>query len=231
MLYHKQGVYVVGWGQGTPEAKGLAYEMRGSGFGWRRLAKGEKPQYIMDDPTRRTPERNELGDTDESAWPVNDDNEPMDPWSRVAQLNLVRVQDGTPLIFETAAQSAIIEVENLVQKIVWLARERGDANPVIVTDTQQARNKKNQTWWIPTFTITGWNEPDGTPVPPEPEPQREDFEPTAKASAEQMYAVGGVPPASPRERKPRNAYAHLHAKPAGKLRAALKDELDDEIPY
>jgi hypothetical protein len=52
-----------------------------------------------------------------------------------------------------------------------------------------------------------------------------------KASPEAMYAVGGVPPAAPRERKPRNAYAHLHAKPAGKSRAALKDDLDDEIPY
>jgi hypothetical protein len=232
MLYHKQGAFVVGWGQGTPEPTGLSYEVRASAFGWRRLAHNEKPVYVMDDLAKRTPERHELGDLDQALWRVNDKGEPMDPWKRVAQLSLVRVQDGTPLIFETNAQSANTEVENLVQRVCWLARDKSGANPVIITGTEQVRNaKKNQTWWIPTFTITHWNEPDGTPVPPDPEPQQEDLAPAVKPSAKALLAVGGVPLAAPRERKPRNAYAHLQAKPTGKPRAALKDALDDEIVY
>ena len=79
------------------------------------------------------------------------------------------------------------------------------------------------------------DEPDGTVIPPKPDPQQmpgiEESTRAGKPSPEAMYAVGGVPPAAPRERKPRNAYAHPHAKPTGKSRAALKDDLDDEIPY
>jgi hypothetical protein len=237
MLYHRQGKFFVGWGPGaTEEPVGLEYEIGGSGFGWRRLAKGEKPLYIMDDATKRTQERGELSDPDQALWPVGSDGSPLDPWSRVAQLYLVRVQDGTPLIFETNAQSAVMEAEDLVAKICHLARNKNpDARPVMVTGTRQKPNAKSQTYWIPTFTITRWIEPNGTVIVPEPEPQRmpgiEDPTPAAKPSAEALFAVGGVPPAAPRERKPRNAYAHSHAKSTGKPGAALKDDLDDEIPY
>jgi hypothetical protein len=51
-----------------------------------------------------------------------------------------------------------------------------------------------------------------------------------KPSPTAYSADGGVAPAAPRERKPRNAYARLH-KPTGKPRAALEDDLDDEILY
>jgi hypothetical protein len=43
---------------------GLEYEIGGSGFGWRRIAKGEKARYVMDDASKRTHERDELGDLD-----------------------------------------------------------------------------------------------------------------------------------------------------------------------
>ena len=88
---------------------------------------------------------------------------------------------------------------------------------MIVTGTQQARNpKKNQTWWIPTFTISRWNEPDGTGQPLE----------SASQVTPNIEAVEAKPP---RERKPRNAYQHLNNKqePA----ASMKDTLDDEIPF
>lgn len=188
----------------------------------------------MDDLAKRTPERHELGDLDQALWQVNDKGEPMDPWKRVAQLSLVRVKDGTPLIFETPAPSAIIEVEKLVEKIRWLGRGKSGANPVIITGTQQVRNpKKNQTWWIPTFTIIRWNEPDGTVLPPDPEPQQmpgTEATPAVKPPPEAMYAVAG-PPAALRERKPRNAYAGVRAKQSRKSRSALEDDLDDKIPY
>jgi hypothetical protein len=233
-LYHKQGVFVVGWGPGTPERAGLSYEVRGSAFGWRRLTRNEKPAYVMDDLAKRTLERNELGDLDRALWRVNDEGEPMDPWKRVAQLSLVRVEDGTPLIFETDAPSAIEEVQKLVEKIRWLARDKGDANPVIVTGTRQDRNpKNNRTWWVPTFTITQWNAPDGTVLSLEPEPQQtpviEGPAPALNLS-EPMKGVGGVPLAAPRVRNPRNAYGRLHAKQRGKPRTALEDYLDDEVP-
>jgi len=141
----------------------------------------------------------------------------------------VRVQDGTRLIFESTAPSAMVEVEDLVTRICWLARDKDpDARPVITTGTEQVRNaKKNQTWWIPTFTITRWNEPDGTVLPLAPEPQQspgiEEPAPAVKPSDEASLAVRGVPLAVPRERKPRNAYAGMRAKQSGKSRSALED--------
>jgi hypothetical protein len=235
-LYHKQGKFFVGWGSGaTEEPPGLEYEIYGSEFGWLRIAKGEPPRYIPDDPSKPTLERDELGDLDRALWPIASDGKPLDPWTRVAQLYLVRVKDGTRLIFETTAQSAIGEVEDLVSKICWLARDKArDARPVMVTSTKQVRNAKGQSWWIPVFTIVRWNEPGGV-LPPEPEPQLlpgiEEPAPALKPSPEAMFAVGGVLTAAPRERKPRNAYARPNAKPTGKSRAALEDDLDDEIPY
>jgi hypothetical protein len=79
------------------------------------------------------------------------------------------------------------------------------------------------------------DEPDSTVLPPEPEPQQlpgnEGSVPALKPSPEAMYAVGGVSLAAPRERKPRNAYAGVHAKPKGKPRTALEDDLDDAIIF
>jgi len=237
MLYHKQGKFFVGWGPGaTEEPIGLEYEIGGSGFGWRRIAKGEKPRYIMDDPLKPTPQRDELGDRDQALWPIGSDG-PLDPWRRVAQLDLVRVQDGTRLIFETPADSAFREVEDLVTEIRWQARNKGPlARPVIITGTKQVRNaKKNQTWWIPTFAITDWNEPEGTVLPLAPEPRQgpglEEPAPAVKPSGEALLAVRGVPLAAPRERKHRNAYAGKRAKQTGKPRTALEDDLDDKIVY
>jgi len=219
-LYHKQGAYVVGWGQGTPEPTGLEYQLEGSAFGWRRIAKGEKPRFIADDPERRTPDRHELGDLDQDLWPAGSDGTPLDPWCRAAQLNLVRVKDGTRLIFEATAWSAVTEVEILVEQIVWLSRDKAaGACPVIVTGTQQVRNaRKNQAWWIPTFTISRWNEPDGAVQAPAPEPR----------PAPSIEAAVEVKP--PCERKPRNAYQGLKQEEPSRG-ATLSEILDDKIPF
>jgi DNA polymerase-1 len=71
---------------------------------------------VIDDPPKPMPARHELGDLDQSLWRINDKGEPLEPWKRVAQLRLVRVEDGTPLIFETDAPTAIDEVLKLVEK-------------------------------------------------------------------------------------------------------------------
>ncbi len=229
MLYHKQGKFFVGWGPGaTEEPIGLEYEVYGSGFGWRRLSKGSKPAYIMDNPEKRTPERDELGDLDQTLWPIGSDDKPLDPWSCVGQLNLVRVRDGAPLVFEASAMTACAEVEDLVTRICWLARDKDpEARPILRLGTRQVRNAKNQNWWVPTFELIGWNEPEGTEGPA---PQQlEAPAPAAKASPEAMYAVGGAPPAAPRERKPRNAYAPARPRRSG-APTDLEALLDDEIP-
>jgi hypothetical protein len=149
------------------------------------------------------------------------------------------VHDGTRLIFEASAPTAIAVVEDLVQKICWQGRDKApEANPVVVTGTRQVRNKKNQVWWVPTLGISYWNEPDAsasespnaTPQPdietaPTPKPRLGDSPPSAEAQS----AIGGAGPAARRERQPRNAYAHLHTKRPGQP-TQLEDELDDNIP-
>jgi hypothetical protein len=120
----------------------------------------------------------------------------MDPWNRVAQLSLFRVQDGTPLIFETAAPTAITEVENLVERIRYLARDKNGANPVIITGTEKAGYAK-KTWWIPTFTITHWNEPNVTVLPAEPVPEPQQMPAIEKpAPAAEPQPEGAVEPRS-----------------------------------
>src|SRR6185369_4645131 len=92
-LSHKMGLLTTGFGgDARPEPPGLEYGLVESAFCWRRLMAGEKPVYRLDDPDTPTPIRAELGDTDQSEWPVaGSDGTPLDPWSRVALLSLVRI--------------------------------------------------------------------------------------------------------------------------------------------
>lgn len=227
-LSHKQGALFVGFGANAQRAElGLEYEVQGSGFGWKIALKGQKPIYKMDAPDEHSLERDELGYTDQDQWSVNSDGDPIDPVFRVGQLYLVRVHDAKRLVFEVAAPTAISEVEDLVGKICWLARDKHpDANPVITIDTRQVRNKKNQMWWVPTLVIRHWNEPDGTVLPPEPEPAR--HPPGIESTAEPLPDI--KPTAKPRQRAPRNAYAHLRRKKS-KEAPSTEELIDDAIPY
>src|SRR5262245_1758831 len=73
-LDHKQGKVFVGGGSGaTEEPAGLEYEIYGSDFGWLRFGKGEQ-RYIPDDVTKRTLERDELGDLDRTLWRIGSDD-------------------------------------------------------------------------------------------------------------------------------------------------------------
>lgn len=225
MMYHRQGAFFIGWGlSAIEEPTGSEYAVLGSGFGWRRLMKNELAVYIIDEEGKRTLEREELGDLDKTLWPIGSDGEPLDPWARVAQLNLIRARDGTRLIFEAAADTAFTEVENLVSQICWLARDKDPgAHPVIITGTRQERNtKKNHTWWVPTFIIQRWNEP-GNPAPaPRPKP--------GPVSPPTIEAPDPTPaPAAPRPRLSRGA--HQSGEQPEALEQSLKDVLDDKIPW
>ena len=186
----------------------------------------------MDDPEKRTPERDELGDLDQTLWPIGSDDKPLDPWSRVGQLNLVRVRDGAPLVFEASALTAC-------------AGSRGSGHPDLLACARQRPGRpadpacsapgrcatpKIKIGGYRHSTLIGWNEPDGQQILPDrrrSNEKRQHLRP--KPSPEAMYAVGGAPPAAPRERKPRNAYAPARPRRSG-APTDLEALLDDEIP-
>jgi hypothetical protein len=215
-MMHKQGRLLEGLGGGnmTETARGQRFLCLKTDSVWRRLMRGEKPRY---EPPHLS--RDVLGDTDTSLWPMGNDG-PLDPWTWMVRLYLIRCSDGAARVFECTAGTAITEAEELIQRICWMGRDKDpQSSPIIVIDVRQDRDSRGRSWSVPTFTIDGWSDdaPPGAPAQNTPPPPPR---PTIDVTPEPMPS-----PESPRPRLARGAF-----KQPGE-RSELETALDDEIHY
>jgi hypothetical protein len=102
--------------------------------GYQRFnAKGEPPDVKIDlifggNP----PERDELGDDDETQWPVSKlSGEQEDPWREVQMVPLENVTTGEIYIFSTMSKTGLRAVSNLLAQASRMTSKNPDYLPVI----------------------------------------------------------------------------------------------------
>jgi hypothetical protein len=188
--------------------------------GWVRLVRGEPVRRIPREPGQPFPTRNELGDTDQSVWPLFDGT-PSDPWMLSNELFLVEKETGRSLIFSTTSWTGREAVADLCRLVTYQRRSRGaKTRPIIALGVGTYRSRRGPVA-TPKFSIVHWivgDISDAVAVdPPQSQPAMDLTAHLEKRSAISPTAdVTGAP-------------APSHAKPTPP--SWDSDNLDDELPW
>jgi hypothetical protein len=149
------------------------------------------------------PEREELGDNNESTWPFRN-GKAKDPWQRAVYLPM-KDNAGEVVAFKATGNSAIAEVGELVG--MYGSTNRHGKFPVVELQTRNFESQHGSVIYVPVFRLKDWQfwepntpapEVQPVPVPPPPPPP-----PPAKPAAITTTAKAGT----------------------------ARNDLDDEIPF
>jgi hypothetical protein len=232
----KQGEYLLGAEQEVVP-HGTRFIVHAATEGWVRLVRGEPVQRIPREPGKPFPARKELGDLDESKWPVFD-GKPSDPWKLSNELLMVARETGQPVILQVTSWSAREKVIDLCRLVTFQRRQRSDtAKPIIAIGAATRQNQRGS-FKVPTFTPVDWigkaetvSEPPSSPTKGGPGAAEMVAEPPLSKLANdltehlQARSVLSVPETSAApKRRPR------HKKPEVPPWQDDND-LDDVIPY
>jgi hypothetical protein len=153
------------------------------------------------------PEREALGDNDETNWPSKN-GQPKDPWQRTVYLPM-KDSAGEVVAFKATGTSAIGEIAELCG--MFADADRKGKFPVVALDTRNFESQHGSVIYVPVFRLVDWDywtpdtpAPEVKPVPlplPSPAPQSLPS-PESKAP----------PPKSPK-------------------RGNARGDMDDEIPF
>jgi hypothetical protein len=149
-----KGTYELG-AEREPVPSGTQFIAITATEGWVRLARGEPVRRVQREPGKPFPQRSELGDTDQSQWPLFD-GQPSDPWTLSNELLLIDKETGRPVIFATTSWTGREAVADLCRLIIYQRRSRGtNAHPIISIGVGTYRSRKGPVA-TPKFTIVNW---------------------------------------------------------------------------
>ena len=215
-----KGTYELG-AEREPVPLGTQFIVIAAKEGWARVVRGEDVRRVPREPGKPFPQRNELGDTDQSQWPLFD-GQPSDPWTLSNELLLIEKETGRPVIFASTSWTGREAVADLCRLITYQRRSRGpNAKPIVSIGVGTYRSRRGPVA-TPKFTVLAWIDTNGTELGPsatandltEHLEKRSAISPTAKSTGPQPSRQQ-----APRERTgPRSASV------------PWEDELDDQIP-
>jgi hypothetical protein len=102
------------------------------------------------------PEREELGDLDQTKWPKNDAGQPTDPWVKQAFLPLENTATGQLVIFVSSSHGGMSAIATLCGSA---ARNIHRGNPRIRLRVGSYKHPKFGRVQVPEFTVIGWDDP------------------------------------------------------------------------
>jgi hypothetical protein len=105
------------------------------------------------------PQRNELGDLDESQWEKDASGKPRDPWSQRWILPLEHLETGDLALFESGSKGGI----NAIRKLCGsCGRNPRRGSPIIKLVPSSYKSKEHGRIGIPDLKIIGWEPPPET---------------------------------------------------------------------
>ena len=96
------------------------------------------------------PDRETLGDTDESEWEVGLSGKPADPWQLQLLLPLQNVETNELYVFNTTSITGRRAVDNLIQACSRMQRAEPDVYPVIKLRISGFEHRDERIGWIKT---------------------------------------------------------------------------------
>jgi hypothetical protein len=142
-----------------------------------RWANGKPDRYVVHQAGVPFPEREELGDNDETKWEPGPDDKPRDPWQSTRFVHLTNPETANLYTFTTSSWGGRGAVIDLSDAIVRYRHARPGACPVVVLQSAPMTTKFGKKW-KPVFQIVDWVGGDGAAQPP-PKPGTKLIEGTA----------------------------------------------------
>lgn len=105
------------------------------------------------------PRRDELGDTDDATWEVDDEGRPKDPWQLTNYLQLCDPTDATKIYtFTTASKGGLGAVGKLCKEYGRESEKRADQWPMVTLGSGSYAHKDRSLGRIkfPEMLIVGW---------------------------------------------------------------------------
>jgi len=142
--------------EGEPVEKGTKLVALGTAAAWARWAGGKPVEYRMRQSGKPLPDREELGNTDQSQWEMGPDGKtPRDPWQSTRLVYLVDPDTAEAFTFSTSSWGGREAVINLGDAIARMRSAHPKALPVVSLEatamhTRYGRKSK------PVFKIVDW---------------------------------------------------------------------------
>lgn len=170
MLKFNDGRYTVDKTELLPPNTVLAAV--GSVTVWVHWVDGKPAEHRITQSGQQHPEREELPDLDESAWPPGLNDEPSDPWRDTRYLHLIDPQTGADYTFVTDSFGGRRAVHDLKSQIANVRF----AHPNAVAIVQPASTTMKTHFGLkmrPAFKVVGWRGKQEKAPPQAIEPRKE----------------------------------------------------------
>jgi hypothetical protein len=138
--------------------------------GWVRWQDKKPVEYKMKETGKDLPDREELGDTDKSKWPLGPDDQPKDPWQNTRFVYLIDPKTAEAFTFSTTSWGGRGAVMDLAAQIGRVRYARPGAVPLVELQAQPHITKFGRKS-KPFFKIIEWRDNDlARAEPPAPKP-------------------------------------------------------------
>ena len=156
--------------EATPVAEGARLVALACTAGWVRWQGGKPVQYLMREPGKRLPDREDLGDNNAGAWELGPDEQPRDPWQFTRFVYLVNEKSAEQLTFSTSSWGGCDAVVMLADQIGRMRTAHPGAVPIIELHSAPMTTKFGRKS-KPLFRVACWH--GGAVGEPEPPKQLE----------------------------------------------------------
>src|SRR6266516_2505880 len=117
--------------EATPIEDGRQLVALGTAAAWVKWADGKPNEYRMRLAGRSLPEREELGDLDETEWEAGPDGKPRDPWQSTRFVYLVDPETAEAFTFSTSSWGGRSAVVDLADQIARMRFAHPNAVPIV----------------------------------------------------------------------------------------------------
>jgi hypothetical protein len=123
--------------------------------GWVKWANNKPVEYRMREPGRALPERQELGDLDQSEWEIGPNGEPKDPWQNTRFVYLIDPLTAEAYTFSTPNWGGRQAVNDLAEQIQRKRYGRPGAVPLVELQAEPHQTKYGRKS-KPVFKVIDW---------------------------------------------------------------------------
>ena len=179
LIKFNKGDWVTGDDEDLEDDTELVFNMDQLLIGWIKWIDQRPTEQIMGPVAEgfQPARRNELGDTDQSQWELDEQGRPRDPWQLsnyiVCKDPGQDASDENLYTFATSSKGGLGAIGKLCQQYGRAMRERPDEYPIVRLGSDYYNHAQYGRTYVPEFTIVGW-EPKAqfaeVAQPSEPEP-------------------------------------------------------------
>lgn len=158
--------------EATPIERGTQLVATGTRAAQVRWQDGKPVEWRWQEPGRRLPEREELGDNDPTKWALGPDGGPRDPWQSMRYVYLLDPASAEMFTYSTSSFAGREAVVDLADSIARMRVAQPNAMPIVALESAPMITKFGRKS-RPIFKVVGWKALGSSPALPATEEPEE----------------------------------------------------------